>query len=572
MKFYKKAGSMASIFLMSWFMLMLNYSMFLIYYNKSVLLEMVFFEVHSVNINIPIIFDWSSTMFSFIVCFISFCVMIFSMSYMSGDIFISRFIFIVMLFVLSMNFLIFIPNLVSLLLGWDGLGLVSFCLVIYYQNYKSLGAGLMTAFMNRIGDVGILMSVGWMFSQGHWDSAFMWDFNFCNFSIMMIVIAGMTKSAQIPFCSWLPAAMAAPTPVSALVHSSTLVTAGVFLLVRFFYFLDTLWLFKPFILSISVMTMLMAGIAANYEMDLKKVIALSTLSQLGVMMFSIGLGLPIFALMHLFTHALFKALLFLCAGGIIHLHFNNQDVRKMSQLWIQLPVSSTCFNIANLALCGVPFFAGFYSKDFIIEMMILNQMNLFLGILVFLATSLTVAYSVRLSVHIFWNNMTQPVFICSSDEDFYIILPILILTMGAIFGGSVLSWVLLSPVCSPFLNLFDKLLTLFIVLSSGLISFLLFNIMKIKKKSVYFDFFSYMWFMSILSNNFVSLKTLSLSFLLFKVLDSNWLEILGGEGLISILSFSSKKNQYNQKNLFNSLLGLSLLGIFFIPSFIFLFN
>nr|YP_009773420.1 NADH dehydrogenase subunit 5 [Chiton albolineatus]QIZ12646.1 NADH dehydrogenase subunit 5 [Chiton albolineatus] len=566
MSFLKRKGLMAWVFLLVWSMMMLNFSLFLIYYKKSYLLEFSFLEINSISADFPIILDWSSVMFSFIVCFISFCVMLFTTSYMSSDIFISRFIFIVMLFVLSMNFLIFIPNLISLLLGWDGLGLVSFCLVIYYQNYKSLGAGLMTAFMNRVGDVGILLSIGWMFSQGHWNSSFMWDFDFYSMSVMMLVLAGMTKSAQIPFCSWLPAAMAAPTPVSALVHSSTLVTAGVFLLIRFFYFLDGFFLFKPFILSISIMTMLMAGIAANFEMDLKKIIALSTLSQLGVMMFSIGLGFPMFALFHLFGHAMFKALLFLCAGGIIHSHNNNQDIRKMSQLWCQVPITSACFNVANLALCGIPFFAGFYSKDLIIEMMIFSQMNFMLGMMMFLATALTVTYSIRLSVFIFWDNMNQSTLVCSSDEDLFVILPILMLTLGAIFGGCCLSWLFLSPFLTPLLNNFDKLITISFILFSSILSFLLLNNLKFKFKSFFLDFFSYMWFMSLLSNNFISVKSMKLSFMMFKILDLSWLEIIGGEGIMKVLSLSSKKNQHNQMNLFNSLLSLSIFSIFFIPS------
>nr|QIZ12672.1 NADH dehydrogenase subunit 5 [Acanthopleura echinata] len=561
MKLKINSSLFASFFLFFYVVISLILVMMLLFYNKSILLHITFFELNSSYMSFPLILDWVSGMFSVLVCFISGCVMLFSKSYMSEEMFLSRFIWIVMLFVLSMNFLIFIPNLVALLLGWDGLGLVSFCLVIYYQNPKSLGAGLMTAFMNRVGDVGILLSIGWMFSQGHWDSSSMWGFMNSHSSIMMILLAGMTKSAQIPFCSWLPAAMAAPTPVSALVHSSTLVTAGVFLLIRFFSFLDSFFLFKPMILFISITTMLMAGIAANYEMDLKKIIALSTLSQLGVMMMSIGMGYPDLALIHLFAHALFKALLFLCAGGIIHLHNNNQDIRKMSQLWKHLPVTSTCFNIANLALCGIPFFAGFYSKDLIIEMMILDQMNMFIGSLVFLATSLTVMYSLRVSFLIFWGAMSQVSYICSSDEDIYVILPILMLTFGAIAGGASLSWIMLSPGVIPFFSLFDKFIVLFLTLASGGLSVILLKYMYNKSNSVLGDFFSHMWFMSLLSNNVISEGPLKSGFLMFKTLDSGWFEVLSGEGILSFLVGCSSVNQKNQSNLFNGLLSLSVASI-----------
>jgi len=192
--------------------------------------------------------------------------------------------------------------------------------------------------------------------------------------------------------------MAAPTPVSALVHSSTLVTAGVFLVIRFFPFLDSIYGFKPCLLFFSVLTLLMAGIGANYENDLKKIIALSTLSQLGVMIIRLGMGAPFLALFHLYTHALFKALLFLCAGMIIHNSSNTQDIRHMGMLFCQAPLTVSCMNIANLSLCGAPFLRGFYSKDLILELSLNNPTRLVIVVLIFLATGITAAYSLRLSL------------------------------------------------------------------------------------------------------------------------------------------------------------------------------
>lgn len=214
---------------------------------------------------------------------------------------------------------------------------------------------------------------------------------------LCILIAGITKRAQIPFSAWLPAAMAAPTPVSALVHSSTLVTAGVFLFIRFYPSLVNWDFFKPALLFISVLTLLMAGIAANYENDLKKVIALSTLSQLGVIMIRLGLGSLYLALFHLYTHALFKALLFLCAGTIIHGRSNNQDIRYRGLMSAHLPYTVSCINIANLSLCGAPFLRGFYSKDLILEYSLSNPTRALIVVLIFLATGITSAYSFRLS-------------------------------------------------------------------------------------------------------------------------------------------------------------------------------
>ena len=225
----------------------------------------------------------------------------------------------------------------------------------------------------------------------------MLDFHLSVWAGFTIIVAAITKRAQIPFSAWLPAAMAAPTPVSALVHSSTLVTAGVFLLIRFFPFLKSCSFFQPRLLCISVATLLLAGVGANYENDLKKVIALSTLSQLGVIMMRLGIGIPYLALFHLYTHALFKALLFLCAGAIIHNSSNWQDIRTMGIMFSQAPLTTTCMNVANLSLCGAPFLRGFYSKDLILEVSLFSPTGSIMVLLIFIATGMTAAYSLRLS-------------------------------------------------------------------------------------------------------------------------------------------------------------------------------
>jgi NADH-ubiquinone oxidoreductase chain 5 len=209
------------------------------------------------------------------------------------------------------------------------------------------------------------------------------------------MLAAITKRAQIPFSRWLPAAIAAPTPVSALVHSSTLVTAGVFLLFRFYPFLSSTRYFNKRILVVGALTALIAGLSANTECDIKKVIALSTLRQLGVIIVSLGLGAPMLAFFHLVTHALFKALLFLCAGSLIHLHFHSQDLRFIGNLSPQIPSISASLIVSNLALCGAPFIAGFYSKDLILELSLSSPTSLPILSLFFFATGLTVSYTAR---------------------------------------------------------------------------------------------------------------------------------------------------------------------------------
>lgn len=185
---------------------------------------------------------------------------------------------------------------------------------------------------------------------------------------MFIILAGLTKRAQIPFSAWLPAAMAAPTPVSALVHSSTLVTAGVYLLIRFYSVFESELLLGAALFYLGALTMLMAGIVASFETDLKKIIALSTLSQLGLIVLSVGLGNINLAIFHLIVHAIFKALLFLCGGKIIHSFGGEQDIRFIGGINTNLPVSLVTLNVANFSLCGIPFISGFYSKDLILEM------------------------------------------------------------------------------------------------------------------------------------------------------------------------------------------------------------
>jgi len=212
---------------------------------------------------------------------------------------------------------------------------------------------------------------------------------------VLIILAAITKRAQIPFSSWLPAAIAAPTPVSALVHSSTLVTAGVYLLIRFnCLLLDRI--LGQFLLLIAGLTIFISGVGANFEFDLKKIIALSTLSQLGLIIIILAIGYFKLAFFHLLTHAIFKALLFICAGAIIHNMSNSQDIRTIGGLCLRIPLTSSFFNIANLALCGAPFLAGYYSKDLILEASSFSYINYFIYFIFFFSTGLTVRYSFRL--------------------------------------------------------------------------------------------------------------------------------------------------------------------------------
>nr|YP_009469078.1 NADH dehydrogenase subunit 5 [Penion sulcatus]AVC55638.1 NADH dehydrogenase subunit 5 [Penion sulcatus]AXF46441.1 NADH dehydrogenase subunit 5 [Penion sulcatus] len=555
-----KSSSISSLFLLVYSILLFPVTMMFIMLNQNIILEWSIFQMSSCTMTFMLILDPVSLSFSNVVCLISGCVMLFSSSYMSHDPFLKRFVWLVMLFVLSMNLLVFIPSLPALLLGWDGLGIVSFALVIYYQNMKSLAAGMVTVLANRIGDVMILISIGLLVLQGHWSVLSMWDFYLTAWTALAITLAAMTKSAQIPFSSWLPAAMAAPTPVSALVHSSTLVTAGIFLIVRFFPFLDTIPGFKSALLFISVLTLLMAGIGANYENDLKKIIALSTLSQLGVMMMSLGLGMPYLALFHLYTHALFKALLFLCAGMFIHNSSNTQDIRHMGLLFSQAPLTTTCMNIANLSLCGAPFLSGFYSKDLILELCLSNPTNFSMVLLIFLATGMTAAYSFRLSFCSLWGHIKGPSHHEKQELDPYVNSATTILSLAALVAGFVLQNIFLTFNPLPFvLPFYLKMLTMFVIFSGLFIAFIAWdpNHSGSPTNKIKF-FFSTMWFLAPISTQPLTKFSMLLGTNIMKSVDMGWLEILGGQGTSLVTSTMSMKNQNIQIKSFNFFITLIL--------------
>nr|UJY97112.1 NADH dehydrogenase subunit 5 [Amphioctopus fangsiao] len=510
--------------------------MYMILNNCCYIISWEIFNVMSLFVELDILLDWVSCSFSGLVCLISSSICIFSVSYMKGDVNVNRFMMVLMLFVLSMNFLIFIPSFVSLILGWDGLGLVSFCLVIYYQNNKSLSAGMLTVLMNRVGDCFILAGISIMSLMGHWNYLCIWHFIFFEICMVFVVIAGMTKSAQIPFSSWLPAAMAAPTPVSALVHSSTLVTAGVFLLIRFYNYLIEVSFFCDFLLFISIMTTFMSGVCAVYEYDMKKVIALSTLSQLGVMMMSLGLKMPMLSLFHLYTHAMFKALLFLCGGNIIHSFFGMQDIRDMKGVSYMLPFTSIIFNISNMALCGFPFLAGFYSKDLIIEMVLNSNMNMLITMFVMFGVCLTMFYSMRMSMYMLWGDVKSVVYENMMDDDKYVVMSMLILCMGALFGGFVLQTMVFCFNEIIILPMLYKLMVLFLLMFSLLFSFSLwmFSMNKMNYNLIYWCN-SKMWFMSSLSGYPFMMLIKSVSNMNLKLVDMGWLEMLGGQGILMMI-------------------------------------
>nr|UGS80158.1 NADH dehydrogenase subunit 5 [Anomopsocus amabilis] len=542
------------LILMSFFFFFLF--IYLCMYNKCYLFDFEVLFMNSKVICMSVYLDWMSTSFMSFVFLISFSVVLYSISYMSGESFMSMFILLVFCFVISMALLIISPNLISLLLGWDGLGLISYCLVIYYQNNKSYNAGMLTAMSNRVGDVMILLSIAWMLNFGSWNYLFYFDYENKLFMVIgfLIMMAAMTKSAQIPFSSWLPAAMAAPTPVSALVHSSTLVTAGVYLLIRFNKIFTNYYIYV-FMMVISVFTMFMSGLGAVFENDLKKIIALSTLSQLGLMISTVSLGMYNFAFFHLLSHALFKSLLFMCAGYIIHNMSDCQDIRFMGCIMMQSPLLNINFNMSNLSLCGMPFLAGFYSKDLILENILMKNMNGFILVVYFLATFFTVVYTFRLIYYSMVNNFNLFSYYNFHSNDFLMILMMSLMLVMVIFGGSFISWMIFIDFDGIYLPLFLKMFTLLTCILGGL-SGLVICMNNLLENSllnwVYTkNILGEMWFLPYLSTYSMNFFLLKIGYFYSKILDLGWGEYIGGQGLYKMLISYNKMIYLKSFNIMN---------------------
>ena len=532
--------------------------------NNLILINWEILGFNSLNIIINIIIDLKGIVLSCIVLFISANVLYFSNYYIEEEVFKVRFILIVILFVISINILIFIPHLITILLGWDGLGISSFVLVIYYQNSKSLAAGIITALTNRIGDVFILLRIAYILNQGHWLIINIFDFKLI--IIILILGAAITKSAQMPFSSWLPAAIAAPTPVRALVHSSTLVTAGIFLLIRFNNLISKNIYSRFILIFLSCLTILIAGFRALVEYDLKKIVALSTLSQLGIIIFRIRIGIEIIAFFHLITHALFKALLFICVGGVIRICYHAQDIRFIGDILNQLPLIRGGIIIANIALCGIPFIAGFYSKDLIIEITLNDNINFLILFCLTLGVILTVFYSIRLIYLLFISNKLHISIHYNQDIRIYLLVPIILLRIGRIIGGCIFNWLLIFPIEEQFIDLKLKLFTLCII--NIRLLFIYYNL----NLNIYIFIYNYLlrfnsniWFITYRSSQFIIKYPLLLGLINIKFIDEGWNEIVGPRGILLII-----KNLLNKIQLWHlsNVVSQLLLSLFIIILFI----
>nr|YP_009228861.1 NADH dehydrogenase subunit 5 [Xenoturbella churro]ALS20048.1 NADH dehydrogenase subunit 5 [Xenoturbella churro] len=494
--------------------------------------EVMFTEL-PININL----DMQSITFSLVALFITTNIITFSCYYMKNDSDKKTFKTMLVIFLMFMLILLTANNMVQIFIGWEGVGMMSFLLISWWTTRNLANAAAMQAIIyNRTGDMGLIVAAALTITSSPSMNFQHMTLHNTNSVIMSVglLLAAAGKSAQLGMHPWLPAAMEGPTPVSALLHSSTMVVAGVYLMMRMAPLL-TKTHFLPNLALLGACTALFASTTALYQNDIKKVIAYSTTSQLGLMMFSIGVGQPLLALYHMMTHGFFKALLFMCAGSAIHNNKDDQDTRTSNNMKMESPISTACMMTGSLALMGTPFLAGFYSKDLIIEFASKSSTNTLSLTMIITATALTAAYSTRL-IKAITENTANNTPTKMKEEPTNLLIPLIALSTGAMMSG----WAMINfmaentqeeqPLPSSL-----KILTLIVSLAA---MNMIMNFNTVNTST----FLNTAWFFNSL-NHTKNTKTVMKNMLKGPTMtgDQGWLEVNGPTGITKNLNLAGRK-------------------------------
>jgi proton-translocating NADH-quinone oxidoreductase chain L len=529
-------------------------------------------------------FDSLTCVMLVIVTFISSLVHLYSTEYMENDPHLPRFMSYLSLFTFFMLMLVTANNFLQMFVGWEGVGISSYLLInFWFTRIQANKAAIKAMLVNRIGDFFLLLGMFTLylvFNTLDYDIIFnliplavdqklivgIYQINIIDFICILLFLGAMGKSAQLGLHTWLPDAMEGPTPVSALIHAATMVTAGVFLIIRCSYIFEYSSIGLSFVTVIGAITAFFAATTGLFQNDMKRVIAYSTCSQLGYMIFACGLSSYEVGIFHLSNHAFFKALLFLGAGSVIHALSDEQDMRKMGGLKNLLPFTYSIMLIGSLALIGFPFLAGFYSKDVILEISastytIVGQFSFILGVL---AAFCTAFYSTRLLYLVFLSNPNgnKNVILHAHEGSWRMTLPLFILSILSIsigylskdmfIGFGTNFWgtsIFINPVNYmltdiEFLDIKYKLLPLFVTIlgvyfayfiySNKLTDYYIFKKSNIAK--FFFNFFNKKWYFDRIYNEYFVQNILSLSYNYFyQAVDRGFIEKLGPSGISVII-------------------------------------